>query len=183
MNPWHAHPVPAMRREALYGDRIVRCFAARPAGMLQMFERSRAARGSHEALVHEGRRWSYAEAGAEADRLAAGFAARGIGAGDRVLMLLSNRPEFLFVLLALQRLGAIAVPVGIRETRPGLAFIAGQCGAIGIVFDDALADRVPLPEEAPALALRLASVRASPRSPPATPPCRPPQRRPRPTPR
>ena len=72
-------------------------------------------------------------------------------------MLLSNRPEFLFVLLALQRLGAIAVPVGIREARPGLAFIAGQCGAIGIVFDDALADRVPLPEEAPALALRLAA--------------------------
>ena len=64
MNPWHAHPVPAMRREALYGDRIVRCFTARPAGMLQMFERSRAARGGHEALVHEGRRWSYAEAGA-----------------------------------------------------------------------------------------------------------------------
>ena len=157
MNPWHAHPVPAMRREALYGDRIVRCFTARPAGMLQMFERSRAARGNHEALVHEGRRWSYSQAGAEADRLAAGFAARGIGAGDRVLMLLSNRPEFLFVLLALQRLGAIAVPVGIREARPGLAFIAGQCGAIGIVVDDALAERVPLPEEAPALALRLAA--------------------------
>ena len=157
MNPWHAHPVPAMRVEALYGDRIVRCFADRPAGLHAMFERARAARGDHEAIVHEGRRWSYAEAGAEADRLAAGFAARGIGAGDRVLMLLSNRPEFLFVLLALQRLGAIAVPVGIREARPGLAFIAGQCGAIGIVFDDALADRVPLPEEAPALALRLAA--------------------------
>ena len=61
------------------------------------------------------------------------------------------------MLLALQRLGAIAVPVGIREARPGLAFIAGQCGATGIVFDDALAERVPLPEEAPALALRLAA--------------------------
>ena len=105
MNPWHAHSVPAMRVEALYGDRLVRCFATRPAGLHAMFERARAARGGHEAIVHEGRRWSYAEAGAEADRLAAGFAARGIGAGDRVLMLLSNRPEFLFVLLALQRLG------------------------------------------------------------------------------
>ncbi len=155
MSPWHAHPVPAIRREALYGDRIVRCFTERPASLLKMFERARAARGSHEAMVHDGRRWSYAEAGAEADRLAAGFAGLGIGAGDRVLMLLSNRPEFLFVLLALQRLGAIAVPVGTREARPGLAFIAGQCGATGIVFDDALADRVPLPEEAPALALRL----------------------------
>ena len=157
MDPWHAHPVPAMRREALYGDRVVRCFADRPAGLHAMFERSRTKRGGHEAIVHEGRRWTYAEAGAEADRLAAGFAARGVVAGDRVLMLLSNRPEFLFVLLALQRLGAIAVPVGIREARPGLTFIAGQCGAIGIVFDDEHAERVPLAEEAPALALRLAT--------------------------
>ena len=157
MDPWHAHPVPAMRREALYGDRVVRCFADRPAGLHAMFERSRTKRGGHEAIVHEGRRWTYAEAGAEADRLAAGFAARGVVAGDRLLMLLSNRPEFLFVLLALQRLGAIAVPVGIREARPGLTFIAEQCGAIGIVFDDELAERVPLAEEAPALALRLAT--------------------------
>ena len=157
MSPWHAHPVPAMRSEALYGDRLVRCFAARPAGLLAMFENARAERGGAEAIVHEGRRWRYAEAGAQADRIAAGLAARGVVAGDRVLMLLSNRPEFLFVLLALQRLGAIAVPVGTREARPGLAFIAGQCGAVGIVFDDALADRVPLPEEAPALALRLAA--------------------------
>ena len=58
-------------------------------------------------------------------------------------------------MVRLQRLGAIAVPVGIREARPGLAFIAGQCGAIGIVFDDTLEDRVPLVDEAPALALRL----------------------------
>ncbi|MGZ5184552.1 MAG: class I adenylate-forming enzyme family protein [Caldimonas sp.] len=157
MNPWHAHPVPAMRHEALYGDRIVRCFAARPAGMHPMFERARAVRGGHEAVVHEGRRWTYAQAGVEADRLAAGFAAAGVGVGDRMLMLLSNRPEFLFVLLALQRLGAIAVPVGIREPRPGLTFIAQQCGATGIVFDDALADRVPVPQEAPALTLRLAA--------------------------
>ena len=155
MDPWHAHPVPTLRHEALYGDRVVRCFVDRPAGLHAMFEQARAARGSSEAVVHEGRRWTYDEAGAEADRLAAGFAASGIGAGDRVLMLLSNRPEFCFVLLALQRLGAIAVPVGIREQRPGLAFMAGHCGAVGIVFDDALAERVPLPEEAPALRLRL----------------------------
>jgi long-chain acyl-CoA synthetase len=68
-----------------------------------------------------------------------------------VVLLLSNRPEFITVLLALQHLGAIAVPVGVREQRPGLAYIAQQCGARGIVFDEALADRVPLPDEAPAL--------------------------------
>ena len=146
-----------MRAEALYGDRIVRCFAARPVGLLAMFEAACAAHAGSDAIVCGGRRWSYAQTGEMAERLAAGFAAAGIAADDRVLMLMGNRPEFLFVLLALQRLGAIVVPVGVRERRPGLAYIAKQCGARGIVFDDALVDCVPLATEAPALALRIAT--------------------------
>jgi long-chain acyl-CoA synthetase len=154
---WQPFPVPPMRAEALYGDRVVRCFAERPAGLLAMFERSRAAHPQADAIVCDGARWSYAQTGAHAERLAAGFAARGIGPGDRVLMLIGNRPEFLTVLLALQRLGAVAVPIGVREQRPGLAYIAGQCGARAIVFDDALAERVPHAAEAPTLLDRIAT--------------------------
>ncbi|MDM0002394.1 AMP-binding protein [Variovorax sp. J22P240] len=157
MNHWRDFPVPAMRHEALYGDRIVRCFAERPARLHAMFERARAMRPQHDAMVFEGRRWSYAETGDAADRLAAAFAAQGIEAGERVLMLMGNRPEFLLVLLALQRLGAITVPVGIREQRPGLAYIAVQCGAKAIAFDDELGERLPDAVEAPALTLRLAA--------------------------
>ncbi|MBI3369115.1 MAG: AMP-binding protein [Burkholderiales bacterium] len=123
-NPWHGYPVPAMRHEALYGDRMVRCFAERPVSFAALFDRALHDSPDQEAVVCEGQRWSYARTEAEARRLAAGFAAQGIGTGDRVLMLLSNRPEFVFVLLALQRLNAIAVPVGVREQKPGLAFIA-----------------------------------------------------------
>jgi long-chain acyl-CoA synthetase len=157
VNHWQDFAVPPMRHEALYGDRIVRCFAERPASLHAMFERARSMRAQHDAIVCEGRRWSYAEAGAAADRLAGAFAAEGIAAGERVLMLMGNRPEFLLVLLALQRLGAIAVPVGVREQRPGLAYIAQQCGAKAIAFDDALADRLPDGAEAPSLALRFAA--------------------------
>ena len=146
-----------MRAEALYGDRVNRCFTERPASLHAMFERARSLRAQSDAVVCEGRRWSYAQVGAEADRLAAAFASQGIAAGTRVLMLLSNRPEFISVLLALQRLGAIAVPVGVREQRPGLAYIAKQCGAVTIVFDDELASRVPDATDAPALALRIAA--------------------------
>ncbi len=146
-----------MRAEALYGDRVVRCFAERPASLHAMFERARATRASFDAIVFEGRRWSYAQVGDAADRLAAAFASQGVATGTRVLMLLSNRPEFFTVMLALQRLGAIAVPVGVREQRPGLAYIANQCGALAIVFDDELAGRVPDAADAPALALRIAA--------------------------
>ena len=149
--------MPALRAEALYGDRVVRCFAERPTSLHAMFERSRASRAEHDASVFAGRRWSYAQVGDEADRLSAAFAAQGIAAGERVLMLLSNRPEFLTVLLALQRLGAIAVPVGVREQRPGLAYIANQCGAMAIVFDDELAERVPDSSDSPALSRRISA--------------------------
>ncbi|MBS1177677.1 MAG: O-succinylbenzoic acid--CoA ligase [Proteobacteria bacterium] len=153
---WSGYPVPPMRHEALHGDRIVRCFAERPASLFAMFERSRALRADHDAVVCEGRRWSYAQASAEAERIAAGLAARGVVAGARVLMFIGNRAEFVFVLLALQRLGAIAVPVGVREQRPGLAYIANQCGAMAIVFDAELAERIPDAGDAPSLASRVA---------------------------
>ncbi len=120
-----------------------------------MFDRSRAARPAHDAVVCEGRRWSYAETGARSERIAGGLAALGIGAGERVIVYVANRPEFLFVLLAVQRLGAIAVPVGVREQRPGLAYVANQSGAKAIVFDDELAERVPERADAAGLQLRL----------------------------
>ena len=155
MSYWADYPVPAMRHEALYGDRIVRCFADRPRSVFGMFAASVARQPGAEALVCEGRRWTFAQLDAEAARLAAGLAVQGVRRGDRVLMFIDNRPEFVTVLLALQRLGAVAVPVGVREQRPGLAYIARQCGAMGIVADAALADRIPDNTEAPDLRLRI----------------------------
>jgi len=155
MSHWRDHAVPTMRHEALYGDRVVRCFADRPASLLAMFDDARARRPQHDAVVYEGRRWSYAETGARSERVAAALAAQGVEAGERVILFLSNRPEFVFVLLAVQRLGAIAVPVGVREQRPGLAYVANQCGAKAIVFDDALVDRVPGDDEATTLRVRV----------------------------
>ena len=155
-NPWSDYPVPPIRAEALFGDRVVRCFVDRPGGLHAMFAASLARAPQAAALAYEGRRISYAELDAQVQRLAAGLAALGLACGDRVVMFIDNRPEFVTVLLALQRLGAVAVPVGVREQRPGLAYIARQCGAAAIVADAALADRLPAADEAPALKHRIA---------------------------
>ncbi|MFF8957608.1 (2,3-dihydroxybenzoyl)adenylate synthase [Streptomyces sp. NPDC014894] len=57
-----------------------------------------------------GRRvWTYAELDRRADRMAAGFAARGIGRGDRVVVQLPNVAEFFEVVFALFRIGALPV--------------------------------------------------------------------------
>ena len=112
MNPWHGYPVPATRREAHCGDRIVTCFAERPPSFHALFDHAVATRPGHEMLVEGERRWTYAQAEVEVARIAGGLAALGIGRGDRVAMLIGNRAEFVFVLFALLRLAAIA-PLGL----------------------------------------------------------------------
>jgi O-succinylbenzoic acid--CoA ligase len=155
VNHWKDYPVPALRQEALFGDRLVSCFAERPRSFYALFERSLAAGPQAEALVCGDLRWTYAQCEEAAARLAAGLAQQGVAAGDRVLMFIDNRAEFVFTLLALQRLGAVAVPVGVREQRPGLAYIARQCGAVAVVATASFSERIPEGQDAPALRLRV----------------------------
>ncbi|WP_406143820.1 (2,3-dihydroxybenzoyl)adenylate synthase [Streptomyces sp. NBC_01012] len=55
------------------------------------------------------RAWTYGELDERASRMAAGFAARGIGPGDRVVVQLPNIAEFIEVVFALFRIGALPV--------------------------------------------------------------------------
>jgi long-chain acyl-CoA synthetase len=59
MNPWAGYPVPPMRHEALHGDRVVRCFAGRPGFAAGDVRQSHLQAPTHDAMVFEGRRWSY----------------------------------------------------------------------------------------------------------------------------
>ena len=55
--------------------------------------------------------------------LAGALSRRGVGFGDRVLILMLNRTEFIESFLAVNKLGAIAVPVNFRMTPPEIAFL------------------------------------------------------------
>jgi O-succinylbenzoic acid--CoA ligase len=145
-----------MRHEAHFGDRVLRCFERRPASVHAMFAAAAAAGPERRALVFEGRRVTYRELDAEVARIGAGLAACGVMQGDRVALLLPNRPEFVSAFLALQRLGAIAVPVSMREQRAGLTYVLNQCGAKAIVFDSSAAQLLPEAADAPALEVRIA---------------------------
>src|SRR5512139_1021018 len=105
MGHWSGYPLQAQRAEALYGERIVRCFAPRPRNLPAMFAAAYARAPEGTALVCESQRHTYAQCDAIAQRLAAALATRGVAAGERVVMFIDNRPEFVFVWLALQRLG------------------------------------------------------------------------------
>jgi non-ribosomal peptide synthetase component E (peptide arylation enzyme) len=71
-----------------------------------------AAHPDRVAIVDRGRRVTYAELRARVDRVSAGLAALGIGAGDVVTIQLPNWAEFAYVFFALERLGAVANQIG-----------------------------------------------------------------------
>jgi crotonobetaine/carnitine-CoA ligase len=62
-------------------------------------------------LINDEQRISFAEAEALSNRLASGFHALGIGKGDRVCFFMGNLPEMVLMCLALNKLGAIWVPI------------------------------------------------------------------------
>jgi fatty-acyl-CoA synthase len=72
-------------------------------------------------------------------RLAAAFAARGVRRSDRVVILMTNRPEFVEVTLAANAAGAMAVPVNFRLAPAEAAYILGDCAPALVVTDALLA--------------------------------------------
>src|SRR5437879_13358159 len=63
------------------------------------------------AFVFRGEAWTYERLADEAEWLARGLAARGVGPGDRIALHMMNRPEMLVAYYALFILGAIAAPL------------------------------------------------------------------------
>lgn len=70
-----------------------------------------------------------AELDAHVDRLAAGLAARGVGAGDRVGVALPNGAAWIGLLFATTRLGAVLVTLNVRYRGTELEHMLGDSGA------------------------------------------------------
>jgi fatty-acyl-CoA synthase len=68
-------------------------------------------------------------------KFADALARRGVGLGDRVLILALNYPEYLEAVFGITAVGAIAVPVNFRLTPPEVAYIVSDSGAKAIVTD------------------------------------------------
>jgi long-chain acyl-CoA synthetase len=66
----------------------------------------------------------------------------GLAAGDRVAIVMRNRPEYLEALFAIWHAGLVAVPVNARLHREEFAFILDHSGSSVVVTDDDHADDV-----------------------------------------
>ena len=107
------------------------------------------------ALRFNGVTTTWAELDHRVCGLAAALHRRGVGSGDRVMILMLNRPEFVETCLAATKLGAIAVPVNFRLTPPELAYLVEDCGSTVVVTEPMLA---PVAEEVRRLAPALSTV-------------------------
>jgi acyl-CoA synthetase (AMP-forming)/AMP-acid ligase II len=67
-------------------------------------------------ILCEGRTLAYAEFAREVHGVANALLRRGVQKGDKIALLLSNRPEFLFVVFAASEIGAVFVPVNTSFT-------------------------------------------------------------------
>jgi fatty-acyl-CoA synthase len=92
------------------------------------------------ALRFLGHTTTWAELDRRVTALAGALRRRGVEFGDRVLILMLNRTEFIESFLAASRLGAIAVPVNFRMTPPEIAFLVSDCAARVLITESVLAE-------------------------------------------
>ena len=88
-------------------------------------------------LIFEDQVTSYADFDTTVNRVARGFLHLGIRAGDRVCVMLSNCPEFLYIWFGLMKIGAILVPINSAFRRTETQYIVQHAEAAAIVVDAA----------------------------------------------
>ena len=109
---------------------------------VDVLERLARERGQDEALraIDAGgavRSFTFAEVADRAARVSGGLAALGVGSGDVVMTLMGARPEWVFAMLGVWRLGAVTLPCSeqlrardiklrIDAARPRAALVAGR---------------------------------------------------------
>jgi long-chain acyl-CoA synthetase len=127
--------------------------------LVELFERTAARRAAAPFLwaKREGayRPWTWQRVAREARTLARALGARGIRAGDRVLLVAENRPEWAIADLAIMAAGAITVPAYTTNTAETHAYLLNHSeAAAAVVSGDRLA-RALLPALAQAPSIKL----------------------------
>lgn len=95
--------------------------------MGRLLELNAARHGDQPAIVFEGQILTYREFNERVNRVAHYLAARGLGKGQVVALMMENRPEFLICLCAAMKLGAITALINSHLKQHGLAHCLNIC--------------------------------------------------------
>jgi len=106
--------------------------------LCSLIDRNAAFAPDKTAIAFEGTRLSYAAFAARIERTATALKGElGVGRGDRVAILSLNRPDYLVLLYACARLGAMLVPLNWRLAVAEQLFILSDAGAKVLVLEQA----------------------------------------------
>lgn len=110
--------------------------AAPAAADITALDLFRAAPPSAPALLYFDAALSYAEVDALSERLAGVLAARGVGAGERVAVILQNTPQFVIATVAAWKLGAIVAGLNPMYRQAELEKLFADCAPRAIICHD-----------------------------------------------
>ena len=86
--------------------------------------------------VERGRRFTYAQLDARANRIANVLRQKGVRKGDRVALLLMNGVEYIEAYFGAAKIGAVTVPLNWRLVPDELEFIIGDSGAVVLIWGE-----------------------------------------------
>lgn len=114
-------------------------YLARWQNWVNQLERHAMMQPDAPALRFVGNTMTWADLRRRVAALAGALSGRGVGFGDRVMILMLNRTEFVESVLAANMIGAIAVPLNFRLTPTEIAVLVEDCVAHVMLTEAALA--------------------------------------------
>lgn len=92
--------------------------------------------GDAEGLMFQGKRYSFNEIDAEVDLAARALMAAGVEAGDHVALWLNNSDDWVFILYAVAKIGAVLVPINTRFRTYDLDYVLRQSDSAMLITHD-----------------------------------------------
>ena len=115
----------------------VLAYEDRPSSIDELFRNAVDRSPDREAVAFPGPdvRLTYRELADRVDAVAAGLQAQGIGAGDHVMIHLTNVPEFVESFFACARIGAVSMPTNTRLTSRELSYLLGDADPSAVISE------------------------------------------------
>jgi acyl-CoA synthetase (AMP-forming)/AMP-acid ligase II len=95
-----------------------------------------------EFIIFGDRRITWAELHSRTNRLGHGLLTLGINKGDKVAFMFHNTPEFIEINYAIQKIGAIPVPMNYRFTPREIEYQANHCDAAVFLYETVWQEQV-----------------------------------------